>query len=381
MAFGRDIDLKIGATDKTGTAFKSTESKMKHMTGMAKSMAGALGAALGVRAMLGAVRSAIDYGSALTDAAIGARVTVEAYQVLKYAAQEAGTGMDKVTMTLAKIQKATNDAINGLTTYTRAFDALGINLKTFQKLSPDEQFVELGRAMVKSKDQAVAYASILDIIGSRNAPKLMEVLKRLGTEGYKKVADEADKAGQVMDDVDTQTLDAAADAIARLKTAMTIKTGEVVAFWINVFDGIENDTEKVKLLRTAVEDLKESLKKIFEIPVPKFFSERFGKDLESIKKKSGLLVATKETGRVMSAVDARVLDVAAPTAPVAPAAPAGSGFAMMGGKTVTFGPEGEKLLAEQMARTAKLNEELAAKIKESNDAAANIISQIKINRN
>ena len=236
MALGNDINLKIGATDKTGTAFRSAETGMKRLAGSAKMLAGSLGMAFGAAAVVTGLtrlaKGAIDYGSAITDAAAATRVGVEEWQVLKYGAQEAGTSMDKVTLTLAKIQKATNDAKNGLTTYTRAFDALGINVDEFQRLSPDQQFVELGRAMVNSKDQATAYASVMDIIGSRNAPQLMEVLKKLGTDGFDSLAEAARNAGQVMSEETAKNMDDAADAIARAGTRITTAAAGALSKWM-----------------------------------------------------------------------------------------------------------------------------------------------------
>jgi len=228
------VNIRIGATDKTATAFRSAETRMKTLAGQAKSMAGMLGMGIGVAAFARLAKSAIDYGSAITDAAAATRLGIEEYQILKFAAQEAGAGMDKVTTASAKIQKATNDAINGLTTYTRAFDALGINVEEFQRLSPDQQFTELGRAMVNSKDQAVAYASVLDIIGSRNAPRLMEVLQKLGTDGWDKVAESARTAGQVMSEETAQNMDSAADALERAGTRITSAAATAMSKWMEL---------------------------------------------------------------------------------------------------------------------------------------------------
>ena len=243
------VHMDIAATDKTGRAFASAKRSLgslsKSAASATRSMAGIFGATLGVAALTRLISSAIEYGSAITDAAAATRVGIEEYQVLKFAAEEAGAGMDKVTTALAKIQKATNDAKNGLTTYKRAFDSLGINLEKFQKLSPDRQFESLGKAMVGSKDQAVAYASILDIIGSRNAPRLMEVLQRLGTEGFDAVADAARNAGQIMDEHYAQRLDAAADSLARFKTRMSVISGEIVTFWMDAADGLNPWEEKI----------------------------------------------------------------------------------------------------------------------------------------
>lgn len=235
--------IDITATDKTARAMSSAK---RNLTGLGRSARGilsGLGVGLGASAFIRLSKDAIEYGSSLTDAAAATRVGVEEYQVLAYAAQDAGASMDKVTTALARIQKATNDASNGLSTYTRAFDALGINVDEFRQLSPDRQFEVLGRAMVSSSDQARAYASVLDIIGSRNAPRLMEVLQRLGTDGFDEIERAAREAGQVMNEFTAQQLDAAADSLERFNTRVKVASGTIVKFWMDLFEG-ENPVEE-----------------------------------------------------------------------------------------------------------------------------------------
>lgn len=231
------IKVPIIGEDRTARAIRSAEGNITRLGRTTRNIAGALGVGVSLSAITRLTQSAIEYGSALTDAAAATRMGVEEYQVLKFAAQEAGAGMDKVTNAAARIQKATNDARNGLTTYARAFTALNINVEEFQRLSPDRQLEQLGRAMVRSEDQAVAYASVLDIIGSRNAPRLMEVLQRLGSEGFDEVTRAARASGEIMEEFTAKRLDAAADSIESLKTKVTILAGETISWWSVLFQG------------------------------------------------------------------------------------------------------------------------------------------------
>jgi hypothetical protein len=237
MSFGRnDVNVRIGATDKTRTAFNSAENRMKRLAGSAKAMAGALGVGIGVHTLTRMTMSAIEYGSALTDASIATNTNIEALQVLRYAAQKAGADQKKLEMALVKANKAAVDASNGLTTYSRAFDYLGINTQHFIDLPSEQKMITLANAMSRSTDKNRAAAAVMDIIGTRNAPKLMEVLQDLAGDGYGDLMKAAREAGQVMDEETAKRLDAAADRLAEFKTKMTIGTGEILGFWMDVAD-------------------------------------------------------------------------------------------------------------------------------------------------
>jgi hypothetical protein len=220
------IKVPIVGEDRTATALRSATGNINRLGATARSALGMFGVGIGVTAFTRLANEAIQYGSSITDAATATRVGIEEFQVLKYAGQQAGAQISNITTALTAIQKAANDASNGLATYTRAFDALGIEVESFRKLSPDRQFEELGRAMVSAEDEATAYASVLDIIGRRNAPRLMEVLQRLGTDGFDSVTEAAKRAGQVMSDDTARSMDIAADALARFNTRTKVFTAE-----------------------------------------------------------------------------------------------------------------------------------------------------------
>jgi hypothetical protein len=239
MSLGRnDVNLRIGATDRTGTAFRSAESRMKRLAGSAKAMAGMLGIGVGIATLTRMTMSAIEYGSALTDASIATNTNIEALQVMRYAAQQAGADEKKLEMALVKANKAAVDASNGLTTYGRAFDYLNINTHNFIALPSEQKMITLANAMQQSTDKNRAAAAVMDIIGTRNAPKLMEVLQDLAGDGYDQLKKAAKEAGQVMDEDTAKKLDAAADAIERFKKAATIKTGEALTSMGDIWKGI-----------------------------------------------------------------------------------------------------------------------------------------------
>lgn len=250
---GNDINVRIGATDATGTAFRSAEMRIKSLAGMAKGMAGAFGVALGARALVGLARQAIDYGSAISDAAVATNTNTEALQVLRYQATQTGASVEQLDKALIQSNKAAVDAANGSKSAANAFQFLGIHANSFINLPTEQKLELLASRMAQSTDKNRAAAAVMDIIGTKNAPKLMEMLQRLGVEGYGKLAEEAKKAGQVMDEDTIKRLDDAGDAIDRFKTRTTILTGETLGFWMKVGE---------KGFKAAAQDILDGSKKL-----------------------------------------------------------------------------------------------------------------------
>lgn len=221
--------ISITAENRTQKAFAQANAGMNKLAGQARAVGGALAGMMGVASFGMLAKQAINYGSALTDAAAATNTNVEALQVLTFKAQEAGASQENMKMALVRVQKSAVDARNGLATYSRAFNVLGINVQQFKNLRPEQMFEKIGQAVVKAKNKQDAYAAAMDILGTRNAPRLMEVLKDLGINGFDKAAEQAKAAGQVMEESTAQALDKAADAIERFKTRATIKMGEIIS--------------------------------------------------------------------------------------------------------------------------------------------------------
>jgi myosin heavy subunit len=267
------IKVPIVGEDRTATALRSATGNINRLGATARSALGMFGVGIGVTAFTRLANEAIQYGSSITDAATATRMGIEEYQVLSAVAQDAGAGMDKVTTASAKMQKAANDAQNGLTTYVRAFDALGVNIAKFKQLSPERQFEVLGRAMVNSEDQATAYASVLDIIGSRNAPRLMEMLQRLGVDGFDNLSAAMIRSGRVMDEETAKRMDKAADTLLVFKTRATIVAADVsealmdtVAaegrFFSNIASGMNPVTAVYEAFASQTEKINERYEKM-----------------------------------------------------------------------------------------------------------------------
>lgn len=105
-------------------------------------------------------------------------VSTDTMQKLSYAADLAGADVEAVAKAMTRATIAGQDAADGLTTMTRAFEDLGINVADFNKLSPEEQIKAVSDAFNASGQSSEAYAAVLKILGTR-AQELIPLLKEM----------------------------------------------------------------------------------------------------------------------------------------------------------------------------------------------------------
>lgn len=223
-----DAIVNIVARDQTAAAAASAMRNIENIGLTARSVFGAFGVGLTAQAFVQLGRSAIQYGSEVSDAATATGVGIEQLQALQYVAEQAGAGADKMTQALIRAQKSGYDASRGLSTTTDALSKLGIKVADYVRLTPEKRLEALSVAMVGAKDQSNAVGAVMDLLGTRNAPKLMEVLQNLAIEGVDQLTDRLKGLGLVMDEYTSKRLDAAGDAIERFNRQVTILAGETI---------------------------------------------------------------------------------------------------------------------------------------------------------
>jgi len=174
-------------------------------------------------------RRAIQLGSELSDIATNTGFATEEFQVFRGALIDAGGSAKSMEKAITIMQKAVVQGSEGLTTYTRAFERLGLNVDDLRKMKPEDQFQAIGKAIAGAEDQQGALTSAIEIFGQKNAGRLIEVFKRLDKEGYGKMAEDIRKAYGIMDEETQAALDKAADTIERFKNKATIFVGELIA--------------------------------------------------------------------------------------------------------------------------------------------------------
>lgn len=235
---------------------QSTAKQFQKATLSARNLAGALGLGFGVGALFRLGNHAIQTGSAITDMAKATQTGVEEIQALTYAGREAGADQEKLANLLVRVQKSAADAARGLSTAKGAFSLLNIDAKEFLKLSPERMLETVGRKLVQSEGDVRAYGAALDLLGMRNAPKLLEVMQRLGTEGFDKIKRDAQEAGAIIDKDMAQRLDASADSLENFKMATTVAVGEAIGYWLELGAQIKETNQELHNIPNLDVDLK-----------------------------------------------------------------------------------------------------------------------------
>lgn len=138
-----------------------------------------------------------------------------AYQL---AARLSGSSNAALEKGIQKLQKSIADANNGLSTYTRAFDQLGLKSQDLARLSPDQQFEALAKAFVNLETQTQKVGVAYDLFGGRNT-RLLKVLELVGTEMNALEADTL-RWGLALDRFEISNIEAARDSMEKASSAV-----------------------------------------------------------------------------------------------------------------------------------------------------------------
>lgn len=239
---GSEIKMKMSLdSSKVKTALTAMGSKIKDFSQKAATQFGnvAKAASLGlVAAFTMATRKAISLGSYLSDVAESTGFATEQFQVFRGALIDAGGKAESMEKAIIMMQKAVVQGSEGMMTYTRAFNRLGLSVDDLKRMKPEDQFQVIAKAIAGAENQQKALASAMEIFGAKNAPRLIEVFKRLDKDGYGKMAEDIEKTYGIMTAETQKSLDRAADIIERFKQKAVIKVADLISGEAN-FAGIK----------------------------------------------------------------------------------------------------------------------------------------------
>lgn len=189
-------------------AFASGLGSYHKQIGIAATAAGAsILAAAGM-----SIKAYVDQGDALNDMSMRTGISVESLSELSHAANMAGTDIRTIELGIKKMAKTTLDANEGMATYQRSFDRIGVSYADLQGMSPEDQFEKIAFALGGVEDASVRAATAQEIFG-RAGTQLLPLLAD-GADGMAKVREEAHKLGIVFDQE-------AADKAAKMDDDMT----------------------------------------------------------------------------------------------------------------------------------------------------------------
>ena len=208
-------NIKITATDKSKAAFTSAQRSVNAL----KSSIGLLkGALLGYISIAGA-RAFLNFSQQMRDQAdsigkMSKRLNISTAELQKYtfAGELAGESTETVTFNIMKFVKNIGDARKGISTMTREFDELKINLKDQNGLwkSNETLLHEVADAYHSTADSQVKVSSAMTLFG-RGGAKMLNMLQE-GSGRIKELGTILEKVGGIMTTEVIETSEEANDA-------------------------------------------------------------------------------------------------------------------------------------------------------------------------
>lgn len=243
--------VRIGAdVTQMKVALKGAAAKLKahsaqfRKAGMAMTVAG--GAITGAVGLM--VKSYMSAGDEVHKMALRTGIGTEALSELKYAAEISGASLDDVEKGVKKMSKTIMDAKDGLATYVRAFDRIGLQAEDLIELSPEDQFDKIARAIANVENPTIRAATAQEIFG-RAGTKLLPLFAA-GEEGLDALRQKARDMGIVFDQEAADKAAVLTDSLTTLKgsfSGVSMSIANTLAPVITtIVDKISDVAQKVK---------------------------------------------------------------------------------------------------------------------------------------
>ena len=163
-------------------------------------------------------REFLRFGDSMQKMAIRTGFSTRALSELSFAANIAGADIGAIEKGSRRMSKAILDANDGLTTYVRAFDRIGLSAADLARMSPEDAFMEIGKAIAATEDPITRAAAAQDIFG-RAGTSLLPLFEQ-GADGLERLRQEARDLGISMSDLAANRAAEANDAVTRMKASV-----------------------------------------------------------------------------------------------------------------------------------------------------------------
>ena len=257
----RELLVKLGVKADTKNVSKFDAALAKAKSGMAATamVAAGLTAAIAATAasFLGLSANVAKIGDDIGKAAARVGVTAEEFQVLSFAAGEAGVSVEQLEDTLKTQSIAMANASKGAATQVDALRAVGLSFEGASKLDQFELFKRVSDGLLLIEDQSERTSATVALFGEVGT-KLGPLLKG-GSDGIDAAAMAAENLGIILDDESIAATERYTDAMGRLTgsfSAFKNKVGIVVIeALLPIVDAINDFTSRNQRLINVLVDL------------------------------------------------------------------------------------------------------------------------------
>ncbi len=215
-----DGKITINTDDKASAKLAKIGRNAKAM-GQQFKKAGMVMVAAGLAIAGALAATVISYAKAGDEVAKMAKRTglaVEMLSELRHVAGLTGAGLESIEKAVKKMSKTIVDATDGLSTYVRAFDKIGLSADELIKLSPEDQFWAIAEAIGALESPTLRAAVAQEIFG-RAGTALLPMMAE-SAESLALMRQEAHDLGIVFDEEAALKAELFTDASQRLKESL-----------------------------------------------------------------------------------------------------------------------------------------------------------------
>jgi len=208
-----ETKIKItGDTSQVERAIANLESSLEGLKATSSAVGKALAGLTAVGAAVGfAFKSVTDQVGDLADLGKALGLTAQGLDALQKSARLAGIDAGELNAALFRLQGNLGDAlVKGTGPAKDALDSLGISVREISRLPADQQIAKITAELRRVEDPAKRSALAIDLLG-KQGPRMLEV-----AENAARIAEQAERMGIALSDVDVRALEQAGDAMDEL---------------------------------------------------------------------------------------------------------------------------------------------------------------------
>lgn len=195
------------------------------------SAAGALAGAVSVVAIADQARRSLEWAGNIKDLSVAAGLTTTQFQALAASGAKVGVSQDMVATMSSRVTQLLGEAKGGSDSAQKAFAALGITFAELQTMSPEAVLMAVAQQASGAEEGSAQLAAAMDVLGTKSGPRLKQLLAELAAKGFPQLADEARKAGLLIEEGMINKLDRIGDKLDVI--AMKVRTSLGSAFgWV-----------------------------------------------------------------------------------------------------------------------------------------------------
>ena len=261
--------LVVNLTANTGKFNKGmsrAQSRLQRFSATAKKVMGvglAAGAGVAAVGIAGMVRQ---MGALDKTAKLAARSGFSAKTIagMGFAAEQSGSDVASMNKAFDKFSRSMGEATEGTGAASDALGMMGLNIEDLMGMKPDQRLLAVSDAIAGLKDPSLRASAAADLFG-RSGVELVNVLG-MGSEGIKKFQAEADRLGLGFDAAELAKVEAANDAINRVKRSIGGMLGSMAVALAPVIEAIADTlVDGLNMAAHAFKTLTAGAKAFFDI--------------------------------------------------------------------------------------------------------------------